>query len=385
MSNSKYWEDRIAKNVWKTYNSLEEKNRELLEFYTDASKAIKEELYILAEKLSKDGSLSRSDMYKNNHLKKLEKRYEEIIKELGEKVEEFASQNMQEGFEKVYSDVQISLAVPDFAPVDKKLMEKMLNEPWKGSNFSKRLWKNKKKLTVGLNGILTTGLQQGKTVTEMAVNLHNFMGMGFNDCHRLVRTETMHYLNESSKKGYKDAGVQKVQFCAAEDERTCEVCGAMHKKVYPIDEAPILPLHPNCRCTWLPVLEEKKNSVVKSSGRGIIKMNLQMFAYIPKEKLVDYALNPDHPIGKEKAKVFKKALGYTRENSEELQKKILELFREDEMILKQDDQYGKRYEQIMKITGPNGKTANVLTAWIKESESSEPRLTSLYVTEKEGK
>ena len=39
----------------------------------------------------------------------------------------------------------------------------------------------------------------------------------------------------------------------------------------------------------------------------------------------------------------------------------------------------------MKITGPNGKTANVLTAWIKENESSEPRLVSVYVTEKEGK
>ena len=44
----------------------------------------------------------------------------------------------------------------------------------------------------------------------------------------------------------------------------------------------------------------------------------------------------------------------------------------------------RKYEQIMKITGPNGKTANVLTAWIKENESSEPRLVTLYVTDKEG-
>lgn len=126
-------------------------------------------------------------------------------------------------------------------------------------------------------------------------------------------------------------------------------------------------------------------SVANKAGHDIMKMNLQTFAYIPKEKLVDYALNPDHPVGKEKAKAFKSALGYTQENSEELQKKILELFDENELVFKREGKYGKQYEQIMKITGPNGKTANVLTAWIQENESSEPRLVSVYVTEKEGK
>lgn len=126
-------------------------------------------------------------------------------------------------------------------------------------------------------------------------------------------------------------------------------------------------------------------SVEKISDSGIMKMNLQTFAHVPKEKLVDYALNPEHPIGKEKAKAFRMALGYTQENSEELREKVLELFNEEKLVLKDEDQYGKRYEQIMEITGPNGKTANVLTAWISENESSEPRLTTLYVTDKEDK
>ena len=132
-------------------------------------------------------------------------------------------------------------------------------------------------------------------------------------------------------------------------------------------------------------LEDTGKSVANGSGSGIMKMNLQLFAKVPKEKLTDYALNPDHPVGKEKAKAFRTALGYTKENYEELQRKILELHQEDKMVLKQESQYGKQYEEIMAIPGPNGKTANVLTAWIKETESSEPRLTSLYVTKKEGK
>ena len=66
--NSEYWEKRIASEIWKVYNSLEEKNKELLQFYIEASESVKDELYRLAEKCSKDGVLSLSEMYKQNRL-----------------------------------------------------------------------------------------------------------------------------------------------------------------------------------------------------------------------------------------------------------------------------------------------------------------------------
>lgn len=110
-----------------------------------------------------------------------------------------------------------------------------------------------------------------------------------------------------------------------------------------------------------------------------IKMDLQFFAKVPDEKLTKYALNMEHPSGKNKAIAFKEALGYTQENYEDLKAKILDSFNEKELVYKREDKYGKRYEQIMRIKGPNGKTANVLTAWIKENDNAEPRLTSIYV------
>ncbi len=108
-------------------------------------------------------------------------------------------------------------------------------------------------------------------------------------------------------------------------------------------------------------------------------INLQYFAKVPDEKLKGYALNAEHPVGKEKAVAFREALGYTQENYTELKKKILDSFNEDELVYKQDNAYGKLYEQRITITGPNGKTANVITAWIKEGDEAEPRLTSAYV------
>lgn len=247
MNSGEYWEGRIAENTWNAYNSLEEKNRELLEFYLKASENIRNELYKIAEQMQEEGVLSRTEMYDQQKLQKLEKKYREIAYELGKQVEKLATDNMQDGFREVYKQVTSELVDVDFAMPNKKLMEKLLNEPWKGDSFSGRLWGNQKKLAVGLNTILLTGMQQGKTVTETAVRLHNFVGNNFENCHRLVRTETMHYLNNSTLQRYKDTGLRYVRVWAAIDERTCETCGVggYHDKVYTIDKAPILPLHPN--------------------------------------------------------------------------------------------------------------------------------------------
>ena len=255
--NSEYWEKRIASETWKVYNSLEEKNKELLQFYIEASESVKDELYRLAEKYSKDGVLSLSEMYKQNRLTELNGKFEKIIEDLGHSTEAFAKKNMQDGFAKVYADTAAGMGDLDFSMPNKKLMEKLMEAPWRGDNFSVRLWKNQKKLAVSLNDILLTGLQQGKTVTEIAIALHNRMGQGFNECHRLVRTESMHYLNDAALRRYKDAGVEYVQVWAALDERTCDICGGYHEKVYPIEKCVHVPLHANCRCTIIPVTDEK--------------------------------------------------------------------------------------------------------------------------------
>lgn len=204
-----------------------------------------------------DGVLSLSDMHKQNRLTELNGKFEKIIEDLGHSTEAFAKKNMQDGFKKVYADTAVGMGELDFSMPNKKLMEKLMEAPWRGDNFSGRLWKNQKKLAVSLNDILLTGLQQGKTTVEIAIMLHNRMGQGFNECHRLVRTETMHYLNDATLQRYKDADVKYVQILAAKDERTCDICGGYHEKVYPIEECVHVPLHANCRCTIIPVTDEK--------------------------------------------------------------------------------------------------------------------------------
>lgn len=102
-------------------------------------------------------------------------------------------------------------------------------------------------------------------------------------------------------------------------------------------------------------------------------------AKIDPRKLTDYALNPNHPVGKNKAKVFESALGFNQSNADDLLKQIYEKLPESTAKLGDLDEYGQRYIVDMLITGTNGQIKTVRTAWIIKTGSNIPELTTLYV------
>lgn len=288
--NSEYWEERIAKETWRTYNDIEEKNIDLIKMYDKTSQSIKKELYALAEKAEESGSLTRSEQYRFNKLLGQQGYIYREIEKLGEQVENHAKKQMFDGGKRVYGNIMDELGIENFNYPNKKQMEQMLRRPWKGSFFSERLWKETGKLEKNLNGIIKEGMATGKTVTEMAVQLSNIMQKSFNDAHRLIRSETVTYLNRSAVNGYKDAGVKKVQWWAAEDERMCEICGAMHGKEYPVDNVPLAP-HPGCRCTRIPALdtEIKKIDILNIKSNKSVDENKKLTDYANKSLRIETA------------------------------------------------------------------------------------------------
>jgi hypothetical protein len=99
---------------------------------------------------------------------------------------------------------------------------------------------------------------------------------------------------------------------------------------------------------------------------------------ILREKLEGYTLNPEHPDGKHHAIVFKSALGFDQSNWKVLARIIIEQLPYYEAVLYRKDVYGQRYNVTMPITGPNGKTADVRTAWIIEAGQVIPRYVTAY-------
>ena len=125
----------------------------------------------------------------------------------------------------------------------------------------------------------------------------------------------------------------------------------------------------NCRCFLTYRMEKRRGPR--------FRMNLQLHELkIPDQKLLGYALNPERD--KNKAKAFLLALGYTQANYEELKAKILEKANRDSFRERGDAGFGMRYNQVIEISGANGKTAKVMTAWIQDGDDY--RLTSVYVT-----
>ena len=102
------------------------------------------------------------------------------------------------------------------------------------------------------------------------------------------------------------------------------------------------------------------------------------FALIPMEKLRDYVLNPEHPIGKHKAAVFQSVLGLTSDNAEELAEAIADAVLKQEATEGLSDEFGRRYQVVFEWTR-NGKKVIILTAWIIEPEDFAPRLTTCYI------
>jgi hypothetical protein len=105
-------------------------------------------------------------------------------------------------------------------------------------------------------------------------------------------------------------------------------------------------------------------------------------AVIPSDKLEKYALDPTHPVGKHKAVVFKSALGFDLSNWQLLSQAIIDELPYHEAVPGKNDEYGQRYTVIMPITGPNGNTVEVVTAWIFKPGEDYPSLASPYVRKK---
>jgi hypothetical protein len=102
------------------------------------------------------------------------------------------------------------------------------------------------------------------------------------------------------------------------------------------------------------------------------------FAIINEEKLGGYCLNPDHIIGKHKARVFQKLLGISQKDAPLLKTMILEKISCTECIEATPSDFGRRF--IVDVILVNfDKEALVRTSWILKKDELAPRLTSCYL------
>lgn len=424
-------EERVIRRLQAVYNQS-------LKDITQKANALQEEIYKIQDKYNSIEdeqeretlkSMERSKVYQKQYQDSLKTQVNGILDKMHQKEFKTVNEYLNECYDKSFTGNMYVLhgeGIPLIVPIDQ---EKVVRAVQINSKINKGLYSRlgedvdllKRKITAQIS----RGVATGMSYSQMAQQLAGYTKIGYNNAVRITRTEGHRIQQESTMDACyaaRERGADVVkQWDATMDANTRESHQMVDGEIRALDEkfsnGLMYPGDPsgsaeeviNCRCVLLQRakwaldqkeldrlkerasfygLDKRKSfdefnkkymGTVENSKGNKIKMDLQFFAKIPDEKLTEYALNFEHPTGKEKAKAFKEALGYTKESYTDLKTKILDSFDEKELVYKREDKYGKRYEQIMQITGPNGKTANVLTAWIKDNDNAEPRLTSIYV------
>lgn len=107
--------------------------------------------------------------------------------------------------------------------------------------------------------ILTDGAIRGVGPEDLAREISKAVdGIGIARARTMARTEVMYAVGQAEEQRYRQHGIARVQWLATPDAsgRTCDRCAALDGEVFPVDDHPPRPLHPNCRCDLLPVLED---------------------------------------------------------------------------------------------------------------------------------
>lgn len=101
-------------------------------------------------------------------------------------------------------------------------------------------------------------------------------------------------------------------------------------------------------------------------------------AIVAIEKLTDYCLNPHHPRGRHKARVFEAALGIRQVDAPQLRDLLLEAARNGEASVGLADASGQRFTIDFAVRTAIGADT-IRSHWIIRAGETAPRLTTCFV------
>ncbi|MDR3116283.1 MAG: hypothetical protein LBT91_00350 [Bifidobacteriaceae bacterium] len=171
-----------------------------------------------------------------------------------------------------YGNIDLDVYKPDLDYV-----EQVVNHPVAGKNLSERIHNNTTKLASAVSVSLQRGAAEGKGYADISRLFSGQFGMSYRNAMRIARTEGGRVRTITSQKAYEDGlklGVKdlKKQWLATLDIKTRPQHGILDGQIVPADgtfkygdlEA-IGPrcflsadLDINCRCTTIPVIDEKE-------------------------------------------------------------------------------------------------------------------------------
>ena len=120
--------------------------------------------------------------------------------------------------------------------------------------YSERIWGNTDYMKTQLQGVLSKGIQEGKSIPNMTKEFQSIMGNSYNNCRRIIRTETIATHTKAHLDSYAEIGVKKIKIL--ESQATDESCSPFNGTIILLEDANVgyncPPFHPNCAGTVAP-------------------------------------------------------------------------------------------------------------------------------------
>lgn len=120
-------------------------------------------------------------------------------------------------------------------------------------------------MSAQMNRILSQGMIDGRGPEAIANEMFDkIKSLGENRALTIARTEIVRAHAEGQLDAFEELGVDelgvKAEWSTAGDDRVCPECEAMEGKTFTMDEARgLIPLHPQCRCSFIPALPKTES------------------------------------------------------------------------------------------------------------------------------
>ena len=173
----------------------------------------------------------------------------------------------------------------NFYRIDSEMLQVVIGNPWcNGKDFSERIWANREALAQTLQNEIANGLIRGEDYRTMSRILQQkFENTSQKQAERLVFTEDTYLSNEAKIRPFeRNAAYTHYEYLCVEDHRTCETCRALSGQTFKISKRNaglnFPPMHPWCRCTVMPVVEDLetiKSRLTSGGNDGKIEVRFE--------------------------------------------------------------------------------------------------------------
>lgn len=299
-SNIEYWEKRQAQTYKKGERSIKDFHLGLIQSFEQAKKEIDQVVQDFIFKYSVNNNITFAEAQKqlskmeltslksfiqnallssdkldimNKSIKARMSRYEALMAQIDAILTNFYNieyeQKGKEALKDIYDESYTRTWYnfdhyrgfhSEFAQVNIRDVEALINYPFNGANYSDRIWKQKEHLINSLKESITTSLVQGVNPHELSKDFAKKFEVKKYEAYRLLQTETSFIIEQGTLAAYKEDGIEKYKISATLDLRTSETCQHQDGKIYNIKDyvtgktAP--PFHHFCRSTTVPIVDD---------------------------------------------------------------------------------------------------------------------------------